>query len=321
MDQNVSSSDLLKMIQPQQSKFIEIQEDPTSMRVEVHIRGDFISPDECSSELTALHQLSEQYPHAVLHINSGGGLVSTLHEMIAIFSRFQYLTTINVSSACSAAFTLWCIGDIRVAGVFAEFMAHRESYIFGGKTGDHLDYAQHNQKVYTEMMNEYCGDVLSEFEIEQTQRSEVWLSGQDLIERRVAVSWEDYVNGESRGSKPIVTVGDVSFVPVDETGDVFTPVEITPIDKSVCFNLSDLLYFNDEEMSEIITSIRSIKDEENVKNVVDNETEKPDNKQQVNEFNPSEVNIDAESGEKADSSGSREHGCGSCGGGCSCRSS
>jgi ATP-dependent protease ClpP protease subunit len=171
-----------------QGKFISIIEN--GGRVEVYVRG---SPMESTRELIALQQASENFDTAIVWINSPGGDVSLLVELMNILKNFNNLVTIGTGQIASAGAMLWCIGDVRVLMDYTDFMIHRESYYYGyAKTQEHLEHASHTNRLYTKMIVQLFGGILTEEEIEKAKLTEVFFVPDELIERGVAISYEQF---------------------------------------------------------------------------------------------------------------------------------
>ena len=179
---------VLSMIRP----FMSVVKNDSHGRVELHLRGEFGSPQASTLELTELTNLSEVYPTCVVYINSIGGRVDLLREIVAILEKFQNIITVVTSNANSAGLMLWGIGDLRVVCPHAELMAHREMSGYMDKTDAFIGRGEFLKRRFELMFNDMCGGILTDEEIDKARFTEVWLLGQDMIDRGVAISWEQF---------------------------------------------------------------------------------------------------------------------------------
>lgn len=186
-------SEELQMMIPQ-NKFMLITENQEAGRIEVHLRGEFPDSVDVGREMIGLYNLAEQYSQLVVYINSVGGHLSLCVELLSLFKKFDKVITVGAGIVASAGFLVWCAGDVRVVQSHTSFMAHRETWGSIGKTQTMLDYAEHNDKIYTKMAYEVCQDILTEEEYQRSKTTEVWLTPDELIdERNVAIWWDDFL--------------------------------------------------------------------------------------------------------------------------------
>lgn len=228
-------------------------------RVQVHLRGSFPTSDMCSKELTELYNLSNKYPTVEVFINSPGGAVCLLTEMLAILNNFDVVVTIAAGTVASAAFMLWSVADIRVIQPYAWMMAHRESWSLGrNKTDAYVDAANYNSRLYSAMLIDCCSETLTDEELEKAKHTEVYIHPDDLIDSGIAMEWEEYlirsqlrerhdVIIETAGRKFISEGENVREVLNElELGDPF-PYHMLPFS----FPLSELLGEEEEREQEI----------------------------------------------------------------------
>lgn len=187
-------------------------------RVEMHIRGDLPPPQVVSMELTTLDKMASSFNTLVVYINTPGGSGDTLTELLSIMKRYKTIITVSCGQAASAGFIIWCAGHVRVVQEYSVLMAHRESYEMRGKTEQHLSVASFNQKNFSRLLSRVCGHVLSEAEQETAKITEVFLSAEDAINRKVAISWEDFITRDNQGIETVtyVMVGDSTYQLLDE---------------------------------------------------------------------------------------------------------
>lgn len=173
-------------------KFLHIVEHKN--RIEVYIRDMFGNVRDNQQELIALEKLSEDYDTILLHINSPGGNMYLLTEIINICKKFNNVITIGAGQISSAGAMLWAIGDVRVLMRYTDIMIHREAYSYGHmKSDEHLDHAQHSSRLYSKFMDEIFGGILTKEEIEKAKYTEVYFTPETLIERGVAISYEQFI--------------------------------------------------------------------------------------------------------------------------------
>lgn len=203
-----------------QPKFLTIARNDDRSRVEAHVKGTFDAPRNNVYEIGALYDLSDKYDTVVVYINSEGGRIDMLSELVSVIRKFKTVITVGAGQVNSAAFMLWCVGDIRVVQDYTIFMAHRESYRMSGKTDQHVELANFNQRIFSKTVDDFFKNVLTSDEMEKIRHSEVFLSGDDLIERECAISWDHFVEGSNRQPNDIITIlqfGDEFWMPNGHT--------------------------------------------------------------------------------------------------------
>lgn len=166
-------------------------------RIELHIRGVIPSPSAVSGEFSMLYQYAEEYPTLLIYLNSPGGAVTTMVELLSIMDKFKTTITVATGEIASAGFFIWCAGQIRVIQPYCSVMSHRESYGGIAKTQQHIDQAVHVNELYAGMIEDVCGGVLTEEEVERIKYTEVFFSGKELINREQAISWEQFVEADT----------------------------------------------------------------------------------------------------------------------------
>lgn len=185
----------VELIEKEQTSFIVLTNDDHN-RVEAHIRGPIIGADGLGEQLTTLYQLSEQYDTLLMYFNTPGGSVATMVEILAAMDKFSTVITIATGQVSSAGFTMWCAGDVRVVQKYSSMMAHRESFEYYGKSNQHADHTTHVDEVYSSMMRDICGSFLTDEEMERAKYTEVFLSGEIMVERGLAISWEQFIQAD-----------------------------------------------------------------------------------------------------------------------------
>lgn len=208
--------ELEELLATTSKNFINIRRDETMDRLSVHVRGKFPSPEEISTEIATIYALAEEFDSVIIFINSEGGQLRTLVELMSAFNLFKTKITVGSGSVASAGFILWSLGDIRVVQKYTSFMAHREAYSLYGKTDQQRDYVDHLDNLYNRMYNDLIGDLLTEDELQMAKRSEVFFSSDQLVDREAAMAWEEFVKRDlmQADTSAIMTIGEKTFMPV-----------------------------------------------------------------------------------------------------------
>lgn len=202
-------------------------------RVEVHIRGPFVPPHMVSTQIATLYEMAEQYDTVLIYINSPGGSVDTLTELLSAFGRFETIITVAAGRVSSAGFFLWSAGHIRVVQKYTVLMAHRESYHFDGKTDQHIDFGVFTNKICGSMIEDLCGHLLTDDEKVRIKTTEVFLSDQDMIDRNKAITWSQFISRDNFQPEyhTIMTLDGVDYTveedsAIDEDGNVYNIAEL-----------------------------------------------------------------------------------------------
>lgn len=190
----VENEDMMPPIINLQMHNFMVVENKKHNRIELNIRGEIPGPEKVADEIATLYQYAEEYGTLLIYINTPGGGLNTLIEILSAVNKFDCVITVGCGEVASAGFILWCSGDIRVVQPYTMFMAHRESYGGAiGKTDQHIEHAAHINQIGTRIITETCGDVLTENEIERCKYTEVFFSDQDVLEREACISWETFI--------------------------------------------------------------------------------------------------------------------------------
>lgn len=239
-NKNDNPTEEMNLMMPM-NRFITIAKNDELGRVDIHLRGIFESPQSCTQELTELHHLSNQYPTACVYINSDGGRIDLLMELTNILKKFQSVITVVTSNAASAGFMLWCIGDVRVVCPHAEIMAHRETSGMIDKTHPMSDRVEFLKRRFDHLFIDLCGDFLTEDEIEQAKRGELWFLGEDFIGRQQAISWEKFCGVDSAPLEPLplITIDDIMYM---EVSGMLMPVEDIQLKDGELYNPHQIIY-------------------------------------------------------------------------------
>lgn len=183
------------MFQPYNSH-MTVVENKDHNRIEVHIRGEILSPEHYNDSFITLYAVAETYDQCLVYINTPGGCASTLTEFLAVLDKFKTVVTVGSGIVASAGFTIWCRGDIRVVQKYTSMMAHRESYGSHAKTAQMLEQAKHIDDVYGLMMRDICGDILTPEELKKAEFTEVNFTADEMIRRKKAISWNQFIECE-----------------------------------------------------------------------------------------------------------------------------
>jgi hypothetical protein len=187
--------------------------------------------------------MQRTYPQAHVYINSIGGNVATCLEMIAILKKFDHVVTISTSSISSAGFLLWSVGDLRVVVEHTSIMHHRESYMFGGKTQQHADYAKHAETVFQMVYDTYLKDLITVEEHKQASYTEVYFSGVEMLERGLAIHYDEFIRLDGMShveqNSDLMKINDVYCI-VDINGDARIVEDIKVSDE--IYSVYDLIY-------------------------------------------------------------------------------
>jgi len=239
-------------------RFLTLAKNDKHNRVDIHVRGEFDSPQNSTKDLTELYDLSETYTTACIYINSEGGRIDTLMELVNVLGKFDSVITVVTSNASSAGFMLWSIGDVRVVCPSAEMMVHRETSGYIDKTYPMHDRVTFLKRRFDKLFVDLCNDVLTEEELEEAKRGELWFLGEDFIDRGIAVSWESFIERDQQNVDvlPILTFDDVMYA---EVGGMFIPVEEIKFKEYEAYRPMDIVYALPN--TESIVSVEDVEDE------------------------------------------------------------
>jgi ATP-dependent protease ClpP protease subunit len=210
--------------------FITITTDEGSSTVQCFIRGVFLQPEFIAKELTTLHAMASQFNTIEFTINSPGGSVDTLIELLHIKDKYANSVGVATGQAASAGSLLWASCDFRVIYPYTSFMFHRESYGMYGQSAVHKDHLEHNDKLFNEMANNILQGILTGDELEIIKRNDLYFTPNELIEREIAVPWSIYkeMQGVQLASTELAAIDGHLFLFNKSTGryNVVTEIEI-----------------------------------------------------------------------------------------------
>lgn len=175
-------------------KSITLAENPDRGVCYLYIRGAIEDVTEYGPELIELEKMSQKYDNIEVTINTPGGSLDTTTDIIQLLRKFISITTIGVSSVASAGTIIWGIGTVRVIAPYTTFMFHRETYSYYGKTSEHRSFAAISEKVNRKLFDETVSGFLTESELSVIENTELWLAGEEMIDRGFAISTEQFKN-------------------------------------------------------------------------------------------------------------------------------
>ena len=157
-------------------------------------------------------------------INSQGGDCSTLMLIDQQLDEFEYVVTIGTGEIDSAGFMLWLKGDERYLSPKTFCMYHGLSTGMFGKADEMKDFGSFIER-YQTLFEESAKGILTDAEIEKGRYTEVWILGQELINRGVALPFKKY----SERTVPVLVeaykIGDSAYFRDDK--GTFHPAEIS----------------------------------------------------------------------------------------------
>ena len=205
-------------------------------RVVMNIKGQIMSPAMYSSTLFDLRSLSTQYDTCVVYLNSGGGDVSTMTEILDILKTYKTVITIGSGVIGSAAFMIWASGDVRVVSPSTLLLIHREGYDFRGRTPQHVEFAEINQRIFVPIFQKFVEDgIMTESEKDDAGKTDVYYTGEQMINgRKVAISFDAFTaadrNPPAVYTRSFLDIDGVEYELIDGTYGILdggeTPVNI-----------------------------------------------------------------------------------------------
>lgn len=226
------------IVMSDKNKPFRVEETDTHVKLTLH--GEFGDIEDVTEMLTSLEEMTERHSVIEVWIHSIGGFIHTMNEIVESLKQFDTVVTIAKSCAMSAGATIWSMGDLRVASPHTNFMFHRESYGIHGKTDSHGDLVEHQQLIADQYVK-YARNVLTEEQIERHKLTEVWVTGESMIERGKAISYQSYCNAGTAATARFEELGQLFF---DKQNGVYVLVKDAN-DASFCIPVEDsALKFN-----------------------------------------------------------------------------
>lgn len=197
--------------------------------------GEFKTADESAPIIADLLKdllLADKACEVHVFIQSYGGSVNCLNEIIEELRKFSNIVTICTSMAMSAGFLLWLLGNERYISPMAALMYHSMGwYGFVGDRIANIKNELESCEVRELIMQEYFSikDYLTEEEIKKGRMTEVYFSGIEAIKRKWAKSYSEYQHRLTYG---IVQDKDGSLWKSDENG-IFVQYKKVPKSKKL----------------------------------------------------------------------------------------
>ena len=127
-------------------------------------------------------------------VGSFGGEVAALNMILQQLLTYEYRVGINLGTACSCGWILLFACQERYVSPFSQAMYHDIAHVAYGKHSEIQRSAEHSYKWQQQLLKATDADkVLTERELELGKTTEVWFTGQELIERGVAKDYSEYL--------------------------------------------------------------------------------------------------------------------------------
>ena len=167
-----------------------------------------------------------------IFIDSPGGDCSTLEMLASEIRKFAQVITVCRGHAMSAGFLLWLIGDERYVTPGAALMFHEATHLgwLDIKTKEVKNWNEFSLKLNKQLLKEFqVEDFLTADELKLGETSEVWFTGQDMIDRKLALPYDNYNHRLTFG---VVKDTDGNLWESDEQG-IFTLYKKSKITKTL----------------------------------------------------------------------------------------
>lgn len=126
-------------------------------------------------------------------VGSFGGEVAALNMILQQLLTYEYRVGINLGTACSCGWMLLFACQERYVSPFSQAMYHDISSIRGGKHSELKLSAEFMGRWQKELLKiTDTAQVLTDKELELGRTTEVWFTGQQLIERGAAKDYSEY---------------------------------------------------------------------------------------------------------------------------------
>ena len=127
-------------------------------------------------------------------VGSFGGEVAALNMILQQLLTYEYRVGINLGTACSCGWILLFACQERYVSPFSQAMYHDIAHVAYGKHSEIQRSAEHSYKWQQQLLKATDADkVLTARELELGKTTEVWFTGQELIERGVAKDYSEYL--------------------------------------------------------------------------------------------------------------------------------
>ena len=158
---------------------------------------DFFAIKAGSSVLTDIvldMRAGDKSKEVHVFIASFGGEVAALNMIMQQLLSYDYRIGINLGTACSCGWMLLFSCHERYVSPFSQAMYHDISTIYGGKHAELQRNAEFMARWQKELLQFTDTEkVLTGKELELGKTSEVWFTGQELIDRGAAKPYSAYI--------------------------------------------------------------------------------------------------------------------------------
>ncbi|MBR1988223.1 MAG: ATP-dependent Clp protease proteolytic subunit [Clostridia bacterium] len=129
-----------------------------------------------------------------IFVGSYGGSVHCLNMLIQQIQKFNYVVGINLGYACSCGFMLLAFCNEIYTTEYATFLYHSMSSLMYGKVAENKNTVAWQEKWWNILLEQSnVKRILTDEELKLGETSEVWLTGKDLIERKIANDYKCYI--------------------------------------------------------------------------------------------------------------------------------
>ena len=195
----------------------------------------FFSPSKEDFIIADLYKdLQEADKKCEIHIfiDSPGGDCFTLEMIASEIRKFAQVITVCRGQAMSAGFLLWLIGDERYVTPSAALMYHEASSCgwIDIKVKEIKNWNEFELKLNKQRLKRFqVENFLTADELKLGETSEVWFTGQDMINRKLALPYDNYNHRLTFG---VVKDTDGNLWESDEQG-IFTLYKKSKISKTL----------------------------------------------------------------------------------------
>ena len=128
-----------------------------------------------------------------IFVASYGGDVHCLNMILQYISQFKYTIGINLGYACSCGFMILAFCNEIYTTPYATFLYHQMSSLNFGKVTEFKNYTEFLHNWWNILLEKsYIKKILTPEELKLGETTEVWLTGQELIDRNIANDYNMY---------------------------------------------------------------------------------------------------------------------------------
>ena len=149
-----------------------------------------------------------------IFVGSFGGYVACLNMILQNILEFEYRVGINMGMADSCGFMLLCCCNEIYTSPFCEFMYHEMSGLTIGKVQEQKSSVMYQERWWELLVNaSFVKNILTAEELKRGETSEVFLTGQELINRKVMMPYNSYKkrNSITKANNEFIVIGDQVF--------------------------------------------------------------------------------------------------------------